>query len=115
MKTPNRISSRHLRNERSSLCFIASLVAGLCLTVATGLGSDGAEAKTEVKKQVKEDQKKKADSGEKAVITGSLIPERVKRSRFPTTSSPVAIISQTDIERSGRATLAGVLKKQIPH
>ena len=114
MKTPSSISSRHFRTERSSLCFIASLVASLCLTVGTVLAGDGAEPKKEAKKQINVDQKKKTESGEKMLITGSLIPERVKRSRIPITSSPVVIISQRDIERSGEATLVGVLRKQTP-
>jgi len=49
---------------------------------------------------------------EKAIITGSLIPQKVKPDRIPATSSPVVIISRKDIERSGAATVTESLRRQ---
>lgn len=110
MKTPNRISGR--RNTANSPGFLALSLAALCLTVGTMPAGDQGEVKKVTKKEVKLEQKKNGGS-EATVITGSLIPQKVKPNRIPVTSSPVIIISRQDIERSGEATLAGVLRKQI--
>ncbi len=111
MKTPNCIFSRRCLTNANLLRFLAFLVAGLCLTVGTVLGADKGEPKKEPKKEVKVDQKKKSESGAKSVITGSLIPQKGKLDRIQVTTSPVAIISRTDIERSGATTVAEVLKR----
>ena|SRR6266545_7871918 len=108
MKTPNRISGR--RTTANSPGFLALSLAALCLTVGTMPAGD--QMKKETKKEIKLEQKKNGGS-ETTVITGSLIPQKVKPNRIPVTSSPVIIISRQDIERSGEATLAGVLRKQI--
>ena len=48
----------------------------------------------------------------KIQITGSLIPQKVKRAGFITdTSFPVAIIDRAEIERTGGATLTQVLRR----
>jgi outer membrane cobalamin receptor len=112
MKTPNRISSRRCLTSPSPLRFLAFLLMGLCLTVGTVLAGDKVETKRETKKEAKLDQKKKSESGEKSVITGSLIPQKVKPNRIPVTTSPVIIIGQKDIERSGGATVSEVLRRQ---
>ena len=109
MKTPNRISSRRCLTNANLLRFLAFLVVCLCLTVGTVLGA-GEQAKKEAKKEVKE--KSKSASEEKVLITGSLIPQKVKRGRIPATASPVVIIDQKDIERSGATTVAQALRKQ---
>ena len=112
MKRANRISSRRCLTNANLLRFLAFLVVCLCLTVGTVLAGDKGETKKETKKEVKLDQKKKAESEEKTVITGSLIPQKVKPNRIPVTTSPVIIIGRQDIERSGAATVLEVLKKQ---
>jgi len=114
MKTPNCISSRRCLTNANPLRFLAFLVVGLCLTVGTVIAGDKVETKKETKKEVKLDQKKKSESEEKTLITGSLIPQKAKPTRIPMTSSPVIVIDRAEIERSGQATLAGVLKKQTP-
>src|SRR5213592_341838 len=111
MKTPNRISSGYVRSRPIQFFALASLMAGICLTVGTVLGAGG-EPKKQVKKEVKSDQKKKSESAEKSVITGSLIPQKIKPNRIPVTTSQVIIIGQKDIERSGGATVAEVLRRQ---
>jgi outer membrane cobalamin receptor len=102
MRTLNRTNANRLR-------FLASLVVGLCLAVGTVL--EAGVSQKEVKKEAKPDQKNKSDSGEKTVITGSLIPQQVKPDRIPVTASPVIIIGRQDIERSGAVTVLAVLKK----
>src|SRR5258708_29580185 len=106
MKTPNRISSRRCLTNADLLRFLAFLVVGLCLTVGTVLAGDKGETKKETKKEVKLDQKKKSESEQRILITGSLIPQNVKPSRISVTSSPVIIISQKDIQHSRASTLA---------
>ena len=112
MKTANRISSRRCLTNANLLRFLAFLVVSLCLTVGTVLAGDKGETKKETKKEAKLDQKKKSESEEKTLITGSLIPQKLKLNRIPVTTSPVIIIGQKDIERSGVATVAEVLKRQ---
>src|SRR6266446_4206082 len=111
MKTLNRISSRRLTNGHL-LRLLAFLMMGVCLTVGTVLAGDKGETKKETKKEVKVDQKKKSEPEEKTLLTGSLIPQKAKPNRIPVTSSPMIVIDRAEIERSGQATLAGVLKKQ---
>jgi len=112
MKTPNRIFSSRCLTHANRLRILAFLVVGLCLTVGTVLAGDKGDTKKETKKEVKLDQNKKSGSEEKTVITGSLIPQKVKPNRIPVTTSPVIIIGRQDIERSGAATVLEVLKKQ---
>jgi len=86
-------------------------MAGICLTVGTVLG--GAEpGKKETKKESKSQQKSKSASEEKVLITGSLIPLKVKPNRIPVTSSTVIIIGREEIERSGASTVAELLRRQ---
>ena len=112
MNTPHRSSSRGCRFLNNPLLPFVPLLAGLFLLSGALRAADAASPKSDANKEVKA--AKKSDSVEKTVITGSLIPQRVKASRIPVTASPVTIISQKDIERSGEATLAGVLRKNIP-
>jgi hypothetical protein len=111
MKTPNLISNPHVRSCPSRFFSLSSLMAGLCLTVGTVLGA-GEPAKQEAKQKVKLQQKSKSASEEKVLITGSLIPQKVKPNRIPVTASSVIIIGQKDIERSGASTVAEVLRRQ---
>src|SRR2546422_144636 len=112
METPNHILSRRFRSGASPLCFMASVLAGLCLVVGTGLAGGEGEAKQGSKKEVKFEPKKKSETDRKTVVTGSLIPQKVKLNRIPVTSSPVIIIGRQDIERSGGSTVAEVLRRQ---
>ena len=53
---------------------------------------------------------KKRDSGEAVFVTGSLIPQRIKRKPIGTTTvSPVRIIDRHEIDATGRRTTPGVL------
>src|SRR6266536_5355632 len=108
MKTPILVSFRRFPSRTVFVCLIASLAGCLCLGVGTLLGGDGGPPKNETKKEVKKEQAK-SGSDEKVVITGSLIPQKGKLNRIPLTTSPVIVISRTDIERSGATTVAEVL------
>ena len=105
MKTSNSISNRRFGPDAILLHWTAPVLAGLCLIVGTALAGGEGEAKREPKKEVRSDQKKMSESEGKTVITGSLIPQKVKRNRIPVTTSPVIIIGQNDIQRSGASTV----------
>ena len=109
MKTP--ISTHRRLSIPGSLGFIACLVTALCLPFGGMLAADDGPAAKDPTTKAK--LKKKTESEARTVITGSLIPEKIKPNRIPATASPVTIIGQKDIERSGAATLQGVIKKQI--
>jgi len=109
MKTPTQISTRAPGSGIAVL--IPMLAMALWLSAGTVLGGDGGEPKKETKKEAKKEQVK-SESGEKTLITGSLIPQKVKPNRIPVTTSPVTIISRADIERSGGSTVAEVLRRQ---
>jgi len=111
MKIPTLTSLGRFRSRFAFPCLIASLAAALCLGIGTLIGGDAGQPKKETKKEVKKDQAK-SESDTKVVITGSLIPQKGKLNRIPLTTSPVIVISRTDIERSGATTLAEVLKRQ---
>src|ERR1043165_6820896 len=103
MKNPSRISNPQVRSGSSRLLFLAALMTGLCLTVGTVLGA-GEPGKKEAKKEAKFQPKTKSASEEKVLITGSLIPQKVKPNRIPLTASPVIIIGRQDIDRTGAST-----------
>ena len=105
--------SRDLRflNRLVLSALVTALAAGLCLGIGTLFGGDDAAPKKPTNKEVKKEQGR-AEPEQKVVITGSLIPQKGKLNRIPVTSSPVIVISRTDIERSGATTLAEVLKRQ---
>ena len=111
MKTPKHTSLHRFHSPSTFPCWILSLAACLCLGGGTLLGADAGAPKNETKKEVKKEQAK-SGSDEKVVITGSLIPQKGKLNRIPLTTSPVIVISRTDIERSGATTLSEVLKRQ---
>src|SRR5437762_13914420 len=94
-----------------SLGFVACLVTALCLPFGAMLAAEDGPASKDPTTKAKS--KKKTESEAKIVITGSLIPEKIKPNRIPATAWPVTIIGQKDIERSGAATLQGVRRKQI--
>ena len=110
MKTPKHTSLRRFRSGSAFSCLILSLAAGLCLGVGTLVGGGAGEPKKDTKKEVKREQTK-SESEAKVVITGSLIPQKGRLDRISVTTSPVTIISRTDIERSGATTVAEVLKR----
>ena len=103
MKTPNRISFRRCLTNSNLLRFLGFLVVGLCLTVGTVLGA-GKQAAPSLDAR---------EAEEKVVITGSLIPQKVKPNRIPLTTSPVIIIGRQDIDRTGASTVTDLLKRQI--
>ena len=91
------------------------MVAALCFISGVALGADNGGPKKgakEPKKEVKSTQAKSA-SEEKVVITGSLIPQKGPLTRIPVTTSPVVVINQKDIQRSGATTVAEVLRRQV--
>ena len=108
MKTSTQISTRGPGSGIAVL--IPMLAMALWLSAGTVLGGDGGEPKKETKKEAKKEQVK-SESGEKTLITGSLIPQKVKPNRIPVTTSPVIIISQKEIERSGATTVTEALKR----
>jgi len=110
MKTPNCISNRRFRSFAVSLRFLASVLIGLGLIAGSVLAGDETGAKKGPKKETAVKAENKAE--ERTVITGSLIPQKVKGGRIPATTSPVVIISRQDIERSGATTVAPALRKQ---
>ena len=112
MKNPSRISNPQVRSGSGRLLFLTALMTGVCLTVGTVLGS-GEPVKKEAKKEVKLQQKSKSASEEKVLITGSLIPQKVKPNRIPLTTSPVIIIGRQDIDRTGASTVTDLLRRQI--
>jgi hypothetical protein len=79
---------------------VASIItAGLLATAA--FAGKPAEQASEPKKQVGE---------ETVFVTGSLIPQRIKRKPIGTTTiSPVRIIDRSEINATGRRTTRGVL------
>jgi len=53
---------------------------------------------------------RKPDSGEAVFVTGSLIPQRIKRKPIGTTTvSPIRIIDRHEIDTTGRRAARGVL------
>src|ERR1041384_424104 len=111
MKTPNSLFVRHSRFHAPLPLRISSLVAAMCLVSGAMFAADAASVKKEVKK-VKPAQAK-SGSEEKVVVTGSLIPQKGPLNRIPVTTSPVVIIDQKDIQRSGGTTVAEVLRRQV--
>src|SRR5438552_14194145 len=111
MKTPKHTSLSRFRSGSAFSCLIPSLAVGLCLGVGTLVRGDAGEPKKETKKEVRKEQTK-PESEAKVVITGSLIPQKSKLNRIPLTTSPVIVISRTDIVRSGATKMAEVLKRQ---
>ena len=110
MKTPNCIPGLRFRSSAFPLLLTASMPTGLCLSFGPVLAGDKGETNKQTTKEVGATQKKKSE--DKTVITGSLIPQKVKPNRIPVTTSPVIIISRSEIERSGGSTLAEVLRRQ---
>jgi hypothetical protein len=86
----------------------------LCLAVALVLMlSSGQAGEPKSKQAASAPAKKKTEKGKKVVITGSNIPEKADRlGPIPTTHSPVVIIDQRAIARTGRVTPFGVLGTQ---
>src|SRR5882757_2957691 len=110
MNTPNRISTRRSPSIPRFLGFIACLVTALCLPFGPLLAADEGPAAKDPKADTK--LKKKTASDGKTVITGSLIPQKIRPDRTPVTTSPVVIIGQKEIERTGASTVTELLKKQ---
>jgi hypothetical protein len=86
----------------------------LCLAVAMLLTFGYSRAaEPDSKKPPLAQTNKKPEKEKKVLITGSNIPQKADRLvRTPTTCSPVVIIDQREIERTGRVTVAGVLSRQ---
>ena len=79
----------------------------LASVLATGLLADTLLAGNPIDRTSREEKPGK----ERAVfVTGSLIPQRVKRKRIGTTTfSPVRIIDRRELDETGRQTTRGVL------
>jgi hypothetical protein len=88
--------------------FLAGMLASLGLSTSSGWAASGVK-----KEPAKAKTQQKAASDEKTAITGSYIPRKVEKGRIPTTASPVVVITQDDIRRSGRVTVAGVLSQRV--
>ena len=86
------------------------MLLGLGLIAGCLLAGDETGAQKEPTKKTAAKVEKQAE--EKTVVTGSLIPQKIKAGRIPATTSPVVIISRQDIERSGATTVAQALRKQ---
>jgi outer membrane cobalamin receptor len=110
MKTSDSLSSRRCLSSAGPLRCSAFL-AVICLISGTVFG--GVEGKKDTKKEVKAPQKSKPAAEEKVLITGSLIPQKVKANRIPVTTSPVIIIGQRDIDHTGASTVTDLLRRQI--
>ena len=84
----------------------------LCFAVACVLTLGYAQAgEPNAKKPATTGAKKKPEK-EKVIITGSNIPQKADRLGRITTHSPVVIIDQRAIERTGRVTVIGLLSTQ---
>jgi hypothetical protein len=83
---------------------LSSCVVSVILAI---LFPDAAQAGTLVNQSP--EQRKQTD--EQAVfVTGSLIPQRIKKKRIGTTSvSPIRIIDRAEIDQTGRRTTRGIL------
>jgi hypothetical protein len=79
---------------------VAGLIAAGVLA-GTALAGKPADQTAEHKKQ---------DGGEAVFVTGSLIPQRIKRKPIGTTTvSPVRIVDRREIDATGRRTTRGIL------
>jgi hypothetical protein len=84
----------------------------LTFRCVTGLIAAGVLAGTAVAGQPNDQasENKKTDGGEAVFVTGSLIPQRIKRKPIGTTTvSPVRIIDRHEIDATGRRTTRGIL------
>jgi len=89
-----------------------SVRTALCLAVAFVLMLGCAQAgEPNPKKPAPSGAKKKSEK-ERVIITGSNIPQKADRLGRITTHSPVVIIDQRAIERTGRVTVIGLLSTQ---
>lgn len=87
------------------ICCLA--VVGACLSPSLASAGD---AKS--KEAAASSAKKKTPKETKVIITGSNIPQKIDPSqRILKTASPVVVITQQDIQRSGRVTVAGILSR----
>jgi len=113
MKATLRLMSCPSRAARCSIVVLAALLLVLGGALIQVRADDKAEAPKKQKPAPK--QSTKSDDTQEVMITGSLIPQKVKRDRIPVTTFPVTIINYSDIRQSGRATLPGVLRQQLGH
>ncbi len=113
MKAPAQILNRRCPLVKSSSLLLLALLTVLTVTTTRARAEDKPEAVKENAKVAPAKKTRKSDRSKEVVITGSLIPQDVRRSRIPVTTFPVLIISKDDIQRSGRATLPGVLRQQL--
>jgi len=108
MRTPNCIPIRRRFSISNYLGFIACLATAVLLPFGVMLGADEGPAAKAPKVKLN----KKSEPDAKTVITGSLIPQKIKPDRIQVTTSPVIIIGQKEIERTGASTVTELLKKQ---
>jgi len=91
-------------SPRTIGAILLSLVAAILLTPVSASASN-----REPKTATVRTQKAKSEKDGKTVITGSKVPRKPRSERILTTAAPVVVITQQDIERSGRITVAGLL------
>jgi hypothetical protein len=102
---------------------LAMAVGGtIALTPATSWAGDPPKptkpqvpAKTSQATPVAQAALPKAKQPKEEVITGSLIPRKVKPDRAPATSGcPLVVLDRKAIDRSGASTVAEVLGRTVP-
>lgn len=111
MKTPPRSLCRGSFSAPASIRI--AVLTGLLAVSGALLAADPAPKKKEGARAPKAEPVKKSETLEKSVVTGSLIPQKVKPGRTPATATPVVVISAEDIARSGESTVIGVIRKQV--
>lgn len=110
MKATLQLMRFPFRPARISIVVLVALSLGLVAAIQAR-ADDKPDAPRKGKAKVKSPAK--ADDTQDVVVTGSLIPQKVKLDRIPVTTFPVTIISYSDIRQSGKATLPGVLRQQL--
>ena len=92
---------------------LAALATGLCLAIPTASAAGDSLSKTpssrNAKTKVVKPRKVKA---ERVVITGSHIPQEIKKGKKNVTAVPVDIITSDQIRRMGAVSLPFVLSRQ---
>ena len=107
MKTTSHRTPVRLRKNR---LLPVGLVSAALIVSLLGLNARAADQEKDSVKLAEKKVETKKET--KVQITGSLIPQKVKRAGFITdTSYPVAIIDRAEIERTGGATLTQVLRR----
>ena len=103
------VPSRYLHGGLAVVIFLMRTLFSPCVAsiIATGLFLDAAFAGRPVD-QASEQNKQVSEQA--VFVTGSLIPQRIKRKSIGTTTvSPIRVIDRREIDATGRRTTQGVL------